>query len=163
MTAYEFRPNRKPPPAPADKVKQPLQRRKPMKRISTERKALMKEVGPDRREFIKEFGRCQNQEPWAGEHFGALTVHEMTNGPNRERALRTRAALLVLCAGCNCSDFTDKKVWPLERQLALKLVVDPEFFDLGAINELLAPKGCENPPEVVTLAGVAKHLTLCGT
>jgi hypothetical protein len=41
-------------------------------------------------------------------------------------------------------------MWPLARQLALKALLDPLFFDLDKINEILAPAGCPNPPKRVT-------------
>ena len=76
-------------------------------------------------------------------------VHHMIAGPNRGRALLVRASWLPLCWPCNSDKAEDKKTWPIHRQLALKFMCDPMFFDLYEINKLLAPKECRSIPQAV--------------
>lgn len=36
------------------------------------------------------------------------------------------------CNQCNCDELTNKRKWPLARQLAIKWLRDREHFDLGS-------------------------------
>lgn len=114
-----------------------------------------------RARFVKEIGECQNPTcrevaPWQW----PLHVHEICSGGNRQRATDHRDSCLVLCDYCNANIFTDKALWPIERQCALKLLTDPAFYNLDTINRLLAPKDCADVPQHITHAKVAKFLEL---
>jgi hypothetical protein len=106
-----------------------------MKRRSAKTAALYREWTPIRLDFLAEFNhQCCN---CGG--YGA-SVHEILNGPYRMRAFVVRATWLPLCGVCNCDIFTDKKQWPLEKQLALKSLVDPQSHDLAAVQTILLPR-----------------------
>lgn len=123
-----------------------------MKPRSRKQAATYREYGPVRNAFLSEHNyRCSN----CGR--GGASVHEICNGPNRMRAFGRREAWLALCWTCNSGEFTNKQLWPYSRQLWLKLTSDPEYFNLDVINEILAPKGCDNPPQVVSAADVLEH------
>ena len=65
----------------------------------------------------------------------ATDVHEIASGAARQAAVSERCAWLAVCRVChhNLHDYT---AWPLEKTLALKLLKDPNWFDLAKINEL---------------------------
>ncbi len=79
-------------------------------------------------------------------HFGKppassqLCVHEIANGPHRDKSLDKPYATLVLCWHCNGHVVTDKKEWPQARQLAVLLDADPASYDLPAFNALVNPR-----------------------
>lgn len=106
-----------------------------MKFRSKKQQALYDLHGPERRQYLETFPRC------AICGASSTGVHEMTNGPYRMKAFGLRAAWLATCSHCNCFVLTDKKAWPLVEQMATKFEVDPEYFDIDAINEILAPPG----------------------
>lgn len=83
-----------------------------------------------RHEFLLEVGRCMA----CGSGY-ALAVHEIGRGADRHRAWPHRAAWLALCMPCHreCGNYA---VWPIARQLALKLVRDGAYFDLEAVNRI---------------------------
>lgn len=112
-----------------------------MRNRSPKMAAIYKAHAGMRRELIRWAEGCY--------HCGAtdgLACHEMLNGPNRMRAFGRVECLLVLCPRCNCDLFTNKRDFPLERQLAIKLLKDPANFDPRVIREVAAPEGCPNPP-----------------
>jgi hypothetical protein len=63
---------------------------------------------------------------------------------------------MSVCAKCNTDDLDDAKKWPLERQLAVKMISDPHWFDLAAICKLRG-----RPASSITLADIVPWLTLC--
>lgn len=83
-----------------------------------------------RRAFLSEIGSCM-----ACGSGRDLTTHEIPRGADRHRAFLERAAWLCLCWPCNRA-FANPAVWPLARQLALKLIRDGAYFDLAAINRI---------------------------
>lgn len=87
-----------------------------------------------------------------------FAVHHIFAGKYRERALLVRAAWLPACWACNSDALEDKAQWPYERQLALKLICDPSYFDLAEINRLVGIKDDPHPPQRFTLADVAPWL-----
>lgn len=113
--------------------------------------------GPERRDFLEKFWTCAVCGSCAG-----VDVHEMTPGKNRMRAFGVRAAWLPACAVCNCDRLTDKTEWPLARQLALKILVDPAYFNLTEIRRILAPDGTpiDKLPIVVTGAEILEQVVL---
>jgi hypothetical protein len=91
----------------------------------------MAAVRIERRDFLAEMDHCAV----CGTRDN-LTVHEMARGSSRNEALSARCCWLVACWGCNSGVLTDATVWPLEKQLALKLLTDAEYFDLSRFNEI---------------------------
>lgn len=51
-----------------------------------------------------------------------------------------RAAWLALCTDCNQNKVTDKRAFPIEKQLAYKLVFDAAGFDLDACRRIVCPR-----------------------
>lgn len=127
-----------------------------MKRRSSKNQALYNKYGPARNDFLLISWRCAV----CGVTSSAapLSVHEICNGPNRMRAFVRRESWLATCWDCNSNILTDKLVWPIARQCAIKLLVDPEYFSLDVINEILAPEGHKNPPQVVSAADVLPYV-----
>ena len=86
--------------------------------------------------------------------YAATDTHEICRGVHRAKAVLERCTWLALCRGHH-SDMGDYELWPLERQLALKALVDPAWFDLAKINELRG-----RAPGAIELADVIKHLRM---
>ena len=57
------------------------------------------------------------------------------------KSFQRRELWLPTCSACNCHRLTDYSEWPLEKQLALKLFVDPLFFSVSAVNEVASTPG----------------------
>lgn len=93
-----------------------------------------------------------------GNGTGGVHVHEIIGGPSRMRAFVERAAWLPACNPCNGDALTDRTAWPLAKQLAIKLELDPQWFDLDAINALIAVAGHPNPPRAITADDVLREL-----
>lgn len=116
-----------------------------MKRQSDKFKKRYAEAKPKRDALIAERGECENcgrspgctRGQWS--RLSQLCVHEIANGPYRQKALDKRFATLVLCWGCNGGAFEDKSIWPEARQLALLLQSRPQDFDLESYNFLINP------------------------
>lgn len=83
-----------------------------------------------RRKFRDECGRC-----FACGSTRDLFTHEIARGPSRGRAFLERAAWLLTCPKCHDA-MGNYAVWPLQRQLALKALADPVWFDLVAVNRM---------------------------
>lgn len=79
-----------------------------------------------------------------------LCLHEILNGPLRDKVLDEPCALLVLCWHCNGSVVTDKRKWPVAKQLALLRRRAPDSYDLERFNWLRNP----NAPRFVEEAEV---------
>lgn len=126
----------------------PLQRKTWMKRMSAKRAKLIREAKPERDEYRDLFVMCQ-----VCLRRKATDVHEICRGTHREAALRLRCAWLCCCRTCHRDELADASRWPISRQLACKLVGDPEFFDLELVNRL---RGRE--VDAITLPEVAKWL-----
>jgi hypothetical protein len=82
-----------------------------------------------RREYDAMFPFCQ----LCGEV--ATDTHEIARGPSRLAAQAERCCLLHLCRKCH-DEMGDYSRWPVERQLVLKELVDPDGFDLDRFNEI---------------------------
>lgn len=129
--------------------------------MSDKRRKRQAEAKPFRDALIAEAGECEHCEA-SPKHpdwdrpvsLNQLCVHEIANGPNRQKALDKRYATLVLCWGCNGEDFEDKGQWPEARQLALLFQRRPKDFDLPAYLELTNP----NAPNRITLDEVAAYM-----
>ena len=108
-----------------------------MKRCSPKAEARAAEAAPFRRQLIWEVGCCEacGHEPgrakW-GQLDWPLAVHEIANGPRRQKALDRPYAVLVACWWCNGEELTDRRKWPVARQLAALKRSRPEDYDLAA-------------------------------
>ena len=83
----------------------------------------------------------------------ATEVHEIANGFARQEALGKRETWLALCHWCH-EKLGDKHMWPVAKQLAVKLVKDPEWFDPVVVNVLRG-----RDPEAITLVEISEYLT----
>ncbi|MEM8494607.1 MAG: hypothetical protein AAF663_04380 [Planctomycetota bacterium] len=98
---------------------------------SKKRAALMRRVKAERQAFLEEARHC-----WVCGMNKATDTHEMACGSHRGAALDKRLAWLATCSVCNCQLLTDYSIYPLSRQLAIKLYFDREHYDLPAFNQL---------------------------
>ena len=105
-------------------------KRKGLRRVSARRKKVLEETTGPRREYVANSGGCQ-----CCLRHPAHDCHEILQGPLREQALYKRSCWLALCRECHDA-MHDKSIWPVERQLALKLLADPNFFNLAEVNEI---------------------------
>ncbi len=86
----------------------------------------------------------------------ASEVHEIARGIARAEAYGERATWLAVCRPCH--DYLgDYSIWPLERQLAVKLVRDAEHFDLDIFNRVRG-----RAPGAIAMEDVVCHLQLKG-
>lgn len=112
-----------------------------MRRVSAKRRSHNAAVKPVRDEYRYMFPKCQV--PWCksqGAH-----IHEISRGPARGASLGVRAALLHVCP----TDHRQMEVLPVEAQLALKKIADPDGYDRVAVNRLRGRQ-----PEAITEAEV---------
>lgn len=79
-----------------------------------------------------------------------LCVHEIADGPHRQKALDKPYACLVTCWQCNSGPLKDAKEWPESRQLALLQAWFPDRYDLVAFNLLVNV----NAPQRITQSEV---------
>lgn len=106
-----------------------------------------REFALSRNAYRDEFPRCQIC------HFRSTTdVHEIARGPARQLALGIREAWLGVCRCCH-DDLDDYSVWPIERQLAIKLLEDPAWFNPALVNELRG-----RAPTAITLVDIVPYL-----
>lgn len=107
-----------------------------MKRRSKKAQQAYDTYREERNNFISEMRWCA---ACGATH--DLSVHEILGGPLRMISFGKRELWLCLCFRCNADEFTDRIKWPVPKQLALKFVVDPAFFDLRVANKVKAPDG----------------------
>lgn len=110
----------------------PLERKTGIRPVSKKRAKRQRETNPARRAYVARVWLCE-----CCAKREATDCHEITNGPNRDTALSERCCWLAVCSECNCHRLTDKAEYPLARQLKLKLLADPEHFDLARVLEIL--------------------------
>lgn len=91
----------------------------------------MRIVNPQRDAFIKEFPAC-----WVCFSQWRVWVHEFIRGGSRGVALDNRCCWFAACWECNSGCLDDASQWPVERQLAVKFLMDPDYFDLEKCCEL---------------------------
>jgi len=102
-----------------------------MRKVSKKRLAKLRQVGRERRSFVERASMCM-----ACREAPATDCHEIACGSHRDAALGERLAWLAVCRVCNCERLTDRDVWPLTRQLAVKWLHDRPHFDLLGFNAL---------------------------
>lgn len=130
-----------------------------MKRISNKRLMRNAIAAETRRKLIAEHPSCMvcgsspgNPRRDLPRELSQICVHEIANGPLRNKALDKPFACLVLCWYCNQYEMTDKKKWPETRQLAVLLRKSPHHFDLKAYNWLVN----ERAPNRITIEEVER-------
>ena len=101
---------------------------------SKKQAAIYREWSPKRRLWLQAFPQCFI----CG--YSSTEVHEIFNGPLRMKAFVVQAAWLAVCTDCNQNELTNKKAYPIERQLAYKLHHDHWSFDLAKCREIIAPR-----------------------
>lgn len=145
-------------PEPAKPKKPPSLKRSRLNPMSTDTRKRYEANRGWRARFVKEVNCCQNPDctsfQWNRELY-PLHVHEIPNSAGRQKATAHRDCCLVLCDYCNGNIFTDKALWPVARQCALKLLTDPLFFNLPLINELRG-----RAPGAITISDLAPYLEL---
>jgi hypothetical protein len=97
----------------------------------------MNEVRQFRKDLVDQSGYCMACLIPAGH--ARLDCHEILNGAMRDKTLDEPCSLLVLCWPCNSNKMTDKKLWPVARQLALLQEWSPDAYDLVRFNWLRNP------------------------
>ncbi len=100
---------------------------KSMKAQSAKHRALVQQNRDWREAFKQEMYRCM-----ACSAIADLEVHEMLRGKNRLKAYARRECCLALCRACH----EEVQYWPVAKQLWLKVVGDPLWFDLDVIREV---------------------------
>lgn len=116
-----------------------------MRRVSKKRRDRMDAVRGIREAYLETYGyRCV----LCGS--GGVAVHEISDGPNRDRSLSEPYTWLCLCWTCNSVKMKDARQWPEAKQLALKYLVDTSSYDLKAYNKLV----CEKAVNRITQAEV---------
>lgn len=123
-----------------------------MRYQSAERRKLMRIWSPVRARFVMETNHCWFQGSEC-QFCWNLGVHEMAKGSHREAALTRRYTWAVACGHCNCGELNDYKLWPLERQLAMKWIYDRPHFWLVAFNVLR-----DRNSEAITFSEVLPHI-----
>lgn len=101
-----------------------------MRRVSKKRAAIERRWKPQRMAYLAEFPQCVIcwQRP-------ASCVHEIACGMSlRVQSFQEPACWLATCGPCNCGPLTDYALWPIERQLAVKWIVDVGRFDVEKFN-----------------------------
>jgi hypothetical protein len=107
-----------------------------MKHRSNKTAAIYRQWTPVRNQFLFEYPNCA----FCGER-GGCSVHEILSGTGyRMLAFVSRACWLPACWDCNSNKATDRKLWPVEKQLALKLLIDPLGFDQDEVDRIYAPR-----------------------
>jgi hypothetical protein len=127
-----------------------LHRKTPIKRISAKRRKQMARTKSQRDSFRAEFRICM-----LCSKRKATDVHEIVTRAKSDLAVENRCTWLCLCRTCHDREVADYGRYPVSRQLALKLVADPEAFDLAKVNELRG-----NDPNEFTLADVVRWLDM---
>jgi hypothetical protein len=123
------------------KPRKPLARKTPLKRSDKPLKRTpMNKISPKERKKLA--GIRDARKAYRETHpycvicgaFGS-TVHEVTSGTfGRAKGVVEPAVWLPVCVTCNCRVLDDHKLWPKEMQMAVKLVLFPDEFDLEKAN-----------------------------
>jgi len=113
-------------------------------------------IHPDREEWRQETPDCcmycgtLEVNAWPG-----LDIHEIERKSHAPNAWGDRCNYLKLCRRCHAGPFANMDH---ARQLAVKLIRDPEYFDLWAWLRLRDPQ--LNAPDRVTMDEIVSHLRM---
>lgn len=101
-----------------------------MNKISPKQRKVLEGIRDARNAYKEEFPVC----PLTGSSI--VECHEITSGwAGRAKGIVEPAVWLSVAPVVNREWFTNKKEWPVQRQLALKKLVDPTRYDLAKFNE----------------------------
>ena len=92
-----------------------------MKRLGSKTASLIKRCELARQSFKEDAAKCA----YCGNDRDGLDVHEICGGSNRQRFYPERCGWLLLCRRCH-------DIWQgaaLAKQLALKAISDPRYYD----------------------------------
>jgi hypothetical protein len=101
-----------------------------MKNYTTERRAFNAEVADPRALWLMRQPICW----WCV--YPAQGVHEIGAAGLRRQMLDEPCCWAAACNRCNQNVVTDYSVWPVVRQLAVKLRWNPEDYNLARYNEV---------------------------
>lgn len=112
-----------------------------MRRQSAKFRARKREAKPFRDALKARVGRCEvcfhdPRRVRSGFIAWNLSVHEIANGANRQKALDKAYAVLVVCPLCH-EKLGGKGEYPESRQLAMLRRSRPGDYDLAAYNRLV--------------------------
>lgn len=127
----------------------PLKRKTPLRKVSAKRRKAMRTLKVERDQYLAEHWLCQV----CGKR-QARDVHEIARGPARELAIGERCCWLAVCRECHRDEVGDYSRYTPARQLAVKLLADPDNFDLERFNQVRS--GLPH----IALADVVRYLTL---
>lgn len=109
-----------------------------MRRESEKRKEARELAAPLREAFAWEYDQCfACWDAWRSNPAipYRLETHEMARGCHRKEAYRDRATWLRLCRRCH-DQMDDYTQWPVAKQLALKKICDPDYYERVKVNKL---------------------------
>lgn len=106
-----------------------------MRRMSKKAQKRYREAKPVRDQLRQDVGRCEVCYMFRS----VLDVHEICRGPNRQKALDQRYALLLVCRLCH-EELGSAAEWPEAKQLALLANRRLYDWDLRAYLELTNPR-----------------------
>lgn len=111
-----------------------------------------RQTTPARKAYKAEFLMCHRccKRP-------ATDTHEIARGTHKAAAMKEPCTWLALCR-TDHDEMGDYSIWPVARQLALKLVADPNRFDLKKFNKLRGRN-----ERAITLDEVTQYLELKDT
>ena len=120
-----------------------------MRRVGKGMAAIKRKMKPERDDFLASFWLCQ-----VCARKESVDVHEIARGPHRRKAIQHRCTWLAVCRDCH-EELDNYSIWPLTRQLAVKLLHDGKHFDLPTFNVI---RGRDEG--AIEIEDVTKHLEL---
>lgn len=115
--------------------------------VSSKKRKQIDRMKAPRKAYKAEFLTCQRCAKRL-----ATDLHEIARGSHRHLAVEEPCCWLALCRKCH-REMDDYSIWPIARQLALKLIADPNRFDLDRFNEIRGD-------EVTDMLEIVKYLEL---
>ena len=88
-----------------------------------------------------------------GRSDGYIETHEITRGVHRNVGVEERCTWIRLCREDH-ERFGDYTQWPIARQLAVKLICDPDYYDRQRVNLIRNAR----TPDAITEQEVAKYV-----
>ena len=136
-----------------------------MNRVSKKTAARNAAVALFRKQLVQEIGYCElcNHNPRRmrfGQIAWRLDVHEIANGPNRQKALDKRFAVLVVCRACHMDRLSSRAEWPEARQLAALRRSRPRDYSLEKYLETFYPNAPERITEEEVMAWINRPLNM---
>lgn len=135
--------------APLKPGKPPVRKTR-MKRVNPKTAKIRRQARDPRAQYVAEHFLCQV----CGQR-KATECHEIVRRSTAAKSILYRSTYIATCGDCHQHELGDYSRYPIARQLAVKLVNDPEHFSIEEVNRL---RGRAN--SAITLADVARHLEL---